>query len=545
MNIGIDFDNTLVQYDTLFREIAYQEGLISRKRDITGKREIRDYLHRQTNGEESWMKLQGLVYGKHMHRAQLTPGVANFLLSCKGRNYRIFVVSHKTEHGHFDPAKILLRGEALQWMEVRRFFDPEYFGLDRADVFFADTREEKVNIITSLKCEWFIDDLPEIFDEKHFPASTHKILFGSYNPEEFQNRTALKSWRKISEKILGHSTDEDVLFWVKSIVGESIHCIERIPGQGNSNIYRIDFSGEKSYAIKYYPDQLNDNRPRLESEFQALQILHNSDIKNVPLPIEKNNDLNLGLYEWIESKKIINPTNDNLEQTIEFSESLYTLSKELDENLIDIASEACLSANELVNQIEKRLLRLKRAGKDIRELSFFLERVFEPLWEKVRDESFNLWPEASQRKNLLREKQTLSPSDFGFHNCLKVKDGLLIFLDFEYFGWDDPVKFTADFIWHPATNLDTELKNKWKTAMIELYSGDPYFVDRLNAAMPLYGLRWAMILLNEFLPELAYRRKDALGAKYYDLGNIQNIQLKKAQNYCEQVMNMCSPLTFA
>ena len=35
-------------------------------------------------------------------------------------------------------------------------------------------------------------------------------------------------------------------------------------------------------------------------------------------------------------------------------------------------------------------------------------------------------------------------------------------------------------------------------------------------------------ILNEFLPELAQRRRDACGSKYYNLEKSQNIQLKKA-----------------
>ena len=80
--------------------------------------------------------------------------------------------------------------------------------------------------------------------------------------------------------------------------------------------------------------------------------------------------------------------------------------------------------------------------------------------------------------------------------------------------------------------------------MLKLYAGDLYFEERLIAAMPLYGLRWAMIVLNEFLPELAQKRRDACGSKHYNLEKSQNIQLKKANHYCEHVKNMFSQLTF-
>ena len=81
--------------------------------------------------------------------------------------------------------------------------------------------------------------------------------------------------------------------------------------------------------------------------------------------------------------------------------------------------------------------------------------------------------------------------------------------------------------------------------MLKLFSGDPYFEERLNAAMPLYGMRWALIVLNEFLPELAQKRKDADGSKEYDLEKRQKIQFKKANQYCTRVKNTVFRFTFA
>ena len=56
--------------------------------------------------------------------------------------------------------------------------------------------------------------------------------------------------------------------------------------------------------------------------------------------------------------------------------------------------------------------------------------------------------------------QVLSPSDFGFHNAILKESGDLVFLDFEYFGRDDPVKLMADFIWHPGMKLSNLQKRR-------------------------------------------------------------------------------------
>jgi len=543
MNIGIDFDNTIASYDKLFHEVALDEDYIDRSWDGSGKTKLRNYLRSQPDGEKTWMKLQGLVYGKYMHCAEMMPGVANFILSCKLRNHKVFIVSHKTEYGHYDLERISLRKEALKWMKSNRFFDPEYFGIDKKNVFFAETREEKVEKIAHLKCNWFIDDLPDVFKENHFPSKTKKILFGFSDPELLNDTVALGSWRNISDKILGKTTDEDVISWSGRLTNRPIEKLKKISGRGNSRVYKITNSDGTCYALKYYPDQASDKRLRLKTEFNALRLLHYHGITDIPKAIEKDNDLNLGLYEWIDGKIVFKPSVDDLSQAIDFVKVLYTLSQKIDENNINIASEGCLSVDELVKQIDNRLLKLE--NNSFQELSTFIETAFKPLWTEVKDKSLFYWS-IEDRGNLLPiEKQTLSPSDFGFHNSIKMDDGSLIFLDFDYFGWDDPVKLTADFIWHPAMNLDKDQKDIWQKAMLRIFNDDKTFEDRLNATMPLYGLRWALIILNEFLPEFPARRKEAGESKSYEIKKARQIQLEKAYSYCERVKTMVSQTAFA
>ena len=222
---------------------------------------------------------------------------------------------------------------------------------------------------------------------------------------------------------------------------------------------------------------------------------------------------------------------------------MHILSQNIDKNNINIASECCLSVDELVNQIDNRLLKLE--NNSFQELSTFIETAFKPLWTEVKDKSLFYWSIEDKENLLPVEKQTLSPSDFGFHNSLKRDDGSLTFLDFDYFGWDDPVKLTADFIWHPAMNLNKAIKNRWQEAMLKLFSDDKSFEDRFNAAMPLYGLRWALIILNEFLPGFADRRKEAGESKSYDIKKARQIQLEKAHTYCEKVKTMVSQTALA
>ena len=100
MFVGLDFDNTIADYGSLFTKVAIQSDLIEKGWNGS-KKELKEFILNKTNGEESWMELQGKVYGKFMNEAEVMPGVINFLMHCKRWKVPVCIVSHKTEYGHF------------------------------------------------------------------------------------------------------------------------------------------------------------------------------------------------------------------------------------------------------------------------------------------------------------------------------------------------------------------------------------------------------------------------------------------------------------
>jgi hypothetical protein len=98
------------------------------------------------------------------------------------------------------------------------------------------------------------------------------------------------------------------------------------------------------------------------------------------------------------------------------------------------------------------------------------------------------------------ECRTLIPSDLGAHNALRGADGRLCFLDFEYFGWDDPVTSIANFVMHPGMRLSEPQRACYQQALLGHFRRNVE-ADRLSALMPLYALRWCAIILGELLPE--------------------------------------------
>lgn len=169
MRVGIDFDNTLAGYGKVFRAEAERLGLLP-SGFRGGKTVVREAL-----AEEDWQRLQGQVYGRLMPQAELIAGAEAFLLRCRAEGVRVFVVSHKTRFGHFDPARIDLRDAARAWMTDRGFFDG--FGVAPEDVYFEETREAKVARIATLGLDHFIDDLRDVLDHPAFPPGPRRHWF--------------------------------------------------------------------------------------------------------------------------------------------------------------------------------------------------------------------------------------------------------------------------------------------------------------------------------------------------------------------------------
>ncbi|WP_158812814.1 hypothetical protein [Methylocapsa sp. S129] len=174
--IGLDFDNTIICYDDVFLSAAKERGLLPA--DFHGgKQLVRDAIRLLPHGEVAWQKLQGFVYGRGIGGAQAFEGLGSFLKRTQAEGDTLFVVSHKTEYGHFDPDRINLRVAALNWMKARGFFDASGYGVAVENVFFESTRDEKLRRIAATGCNVFIDDLEEVFADPNFPPGVERILF--------------------------------------------------------------------------------------------------------------------------------------------------------------------------------------------------------------------------------------------------------------------------------------------------------------------------------------------------------------------------------
>jgi hypothetical protein len=347
---------------------------------------------------------------------------------------------------------------------------------------------------------------------------------------------------------VGQSLDATAAAIAQDLLGDRRAALTQIRGGGNNRVYRVTRTGTAdALALKLYAPPGTDHEDavaRLHREFDGLQFLGAHGFTAVPKAIAVERDALAALYEWVDGSKpafleSADRKADDIGAAIRFIRDLHRLSRRPGITFGDSAREACLSGDELLRQIEKRVAALTAliAESDLQD---FISGTFRPALDQATRRLRDWAAESGEAlaTDLAPARRLLSPSDFGFHNALRRADGQLVFIDFEYFGWDDPVKLLADFVWHPAMQLSAGERAAFLGENLALLAADdPALPDRFNAQFPLYGLRWAAILLNEFFPERWQRRvfagKDAATAETWAAAKSR--QLSRARQYSQIV----------
>lgn len=202
MRIGIDFDNTIANYDGVFHRAALERGLIPS--DLpSSKNSVRDYLN-NSGRKDDFTELQGYVYGARMDLVSPYPGVVEAVAALLAAGHDLLVISHKT--------RLPMKGPAHDMHAAARGFllSNGIVGegmIDPARVGFHETADAKVAAIAAERCDLFIDDLPELLTRPGFPPATRRMLFDPHGhfPESRWIEAGLERhsrWADIADGLL-------------------------------------------------------------------------------------------------------------------------------------------------------------------------------------------------------------------------------------------------------------------------------------------------------------------------------------------------------
>jgi len=281
---------------------------------------------------------------------------------------------------------------------------------------------------------------------------------------------------------------------------------------GNNQVFAVD-NGRQKYLAKAYFSNPEDSRDRLGAEYSFLSYAVETGLKCVPKPVYKCREKNMGLYEFVEGRKLVS-SELGRQHVMEAARFIRELNSAPNRGqTLPTASEGCFSVEEHFEIVDLRIRKLKgipvKSDLDCQALSFVGE--LEAAWEgiKRRITADNDSPSVP----LKSADRCISPSDFGFHNALLRESGDICFIDFEYAGWDDPAKMVGDFFLQPEVPVPVEYFDQFAEEALAYSFNKVELKARARLLFPIFQIKWCCIMLNEFLPDAAKRRRFARPTK--------------------------------
>lgn len=493
MIVGIDFDNTIINYDVLFIQAATSHGWLENY-SLT-KQEVKQGLINKYGDDSKWQILQAEIYGKHITQATLYANCYEFIQLVIQSGATVYIVSHKTEFSNFD-GKTKLIEPAIQWLKKKKIVG--FQGLiPIKQLSFHATRDEKIKKIRQLNCDIFIDDLAEVLRDKQFPDKTFGILFSK---KAQKNLIYVDNWEYLIQ-FYGLIQKNDFLWLVntsrlmKSLIVNISPC-----DQGGNNLLHIlkFFNGSKAVVKRATPEKQH----LLNNEYKALKLLKQQNIKNIAQALVFSSERIELIQSYLEGKKIDSISYAHIEQVISFILSLDTLGKKkiyfinvgsYRAKLVDYTD----AINNRWDAINRGVLQMSTTNSCVDKISDLLQQI-KPIKEKIlsdfgkqiSDNKLNSYSE------FLDQEMIFNPSDFGFHNMLEGKNKELYFLDFEYFVYDDKAKMVCDFIHHAGHDLTLEQKLYFLKQLNIQNFFTPNLKQRIKILINLIGFEWLLIILN-------------------------------------------------
>jgi hypothetical protein len=267
------------------------------------------------------------------------------------------------------------------------------------------------------------------------------------------------------------------------------------------------FRAGDDYVLKVYHWDPRDPRDRLRAEWRFLSYAVAHGVSNVPRPLAQAEDTHAALYSLLPGRTLQagEVTAAHVDAALDFLLAVNAVPREV--LALGPGSEACFSLDEHIATIERRVARLatidpsapRRAAAEA-----LIRKRLRPAWDKV---SAALSPNALSDR-LGPEEQCISPSDFGFHNALVSRE-TIGFIDFEYAGRDDPAKLVCDFFCQPEVPVPIVHMAGFLRRLMAGLGLDARHEARAHSLLDAYRVKWACIILNDFLPLGSARRAHA------------------------------------
>jgi hypothetical protein len=509
MRIGIDLDNTIIDYAALLHSIAVARGWLDEATSVS-KASVRKSLVDADGNDWRWQRLQADAYGTHVARATAFEGALALVDAARGRGHEICILSHKTRTSQLDPS-IELRPGALAWLDAAGFLGPER--IPREAVYFFDTRDEKVRAIAALGCAWIVDDLLEVLQHPELPEHVARIWFTQ--GERIDGPPAIVSCARWDELgVLLALIDELGALpspALRRALGRSPRVVEPMLGGGNARLRRVCDADGSFRVVKAYA---RDGRDRARREHDALRWMRGAGVDEVPSSLFVDEATEVAVLQHLEgSRPGPGADIDSLVgRCADFVLRLAALGRTAPPGSFGLAADARLRLGDYARAVERRLARVVQGSRVDPAARSLVSNEVEPIVRTALS-SFARAVETlglDQERELPDHERIPSPSDFGLHNVLLDTHNRVWFLDFEYFGWDDPAKLMADFLHTMAHDVEPAKRRRFVEIVVAGLPEGHAAASRLEAIDPLVRVEWILIVLNVLDPAAHSNGKGAL-----------------------------------
>jgi len=282
--------------------------------------------------------------------------------------------------------------------------------------------------------------------------------------------------------------------------------VTEILGGRNNRVYRVETSRGPALLKRYFREP-TDPRDRLAHEYGFLQACQQSGVDGVPRALAWDPTGGTALYEFVEGARPAGLGEVELREAGDFIAELNAKRRGPAFCALPAAAEACFSLSEHIRSVDLRMDRLEsmeEASELDRAAKTWVQAELTPAWRRIRG---GLQRASEMDQVLPAGKRIVSPSDFGIHNSLRNREGRLVFLDFEYAGWDDPAKLVCDFANQPDRPLSAEESGAFVRRLLSWMGEEEFWRSRFRALAPLHQIKWTCIVLNDFLPLGRSRRR--------------------------------------
>jgi len=311
-------------------------------------------------------------------------------------------------------------------------------------------------------------------------------------------------------------------------------AIQRLAGGKNNQVFRVE-TATGPLLLKIYFTDAGDSRDRLGAEWAFLSRLWSLGLVDVPQPLAMIRDPHAALYSFVNGRRPLPSDIDGraVAQAADFIIAANPTPRDL--SALALASEACLSLHDHIATVDRRVGRLQQLDPHAPlrdEATRLIDERLRPLWGRVRQVALERRGAEDEADAVAEHEIIASPSDFGFHNALVDDGGRLTFIDFEYAGRDDPAKLVCDFFSCPEVPVPFCHFDDFVATLADGLGFGDAFRLRCRHLLDTYRLKWACIVLNDFLPTDAARRAFSLGGQRAERCSLQ---LLKAAALLDQV----------